>query len=478
MAGVPITLSSATGDLNGANGAARVSLYDASGNPMFFTDASAFSATTTSGIVSMGLDHDTLRPIQVSRDGRTEIPSRRHLLLEMVEGATLNTQRWTSTTATMTITQAVTTGILFNASAITTINTGAMLTSRVQHLYATMGPMHFRARLRSTAVANQEWFAGLSFQGTLSSTAVVDQGAFWKFGTDGTIKPALWYAAAEVSLGTDVAASIASANYYDYHVHLDEDRAVFQVFRTDTGALVSKQTLRLPSTQPRLFGATHVYTLIRLRNSGSAPASAGQLFVTQVETAQLELNHIVTLNQALSETGYTTSYSPTAYTQLAQFANSAVPASATLSNTAAGYTTLGGIYQFANLAGANTDYCLFGFTVPAPYRLKVRSIHIAMWNTGAANAATPATMCMWGLGLNGASANLSTGGHIRRTLGQTTIPISAAIGASANDIDVAFAEPLVSEPGTNFAIILRVVAGAATASQVIQGCVDVRGVFE
>ena len=133
-------------------------------------------------------------------------------MLDLVEGATLNTQRWTSTTATMTITQAATTGILFNASAITTINTGAMLTSRVQHPYVTMGPMHFRARLRSTAVANQEWFAGLSFQGTLSSTAVVDQGAFWKFGTDGTIKPALWYAAAEVSLGTDVAASIASAS--------------------------------------------------------------------------------------------------------------------------------------------------------------------------------------------------------------------------------------------------------------------------
>ena len=101
-----------------------------------------------------------------------------------------------------------------------------------------------------------------------------------------------------------------------------------------------------------------------------------------------------------------------------------------------------------------------------------------MWNTGAANAATPATMCFWGLGLNGASANLSTGGHIRRTIGQTTIPINAAIGANANDIDVSYAEPLVCEPGTNFAIILRVVTGAATASQVIAGCVDVRGVFE
>ena len=56
--------------------------------------------------------------------------------------------------------------------------------------------------------------------------------------------------------------------------------------------------------------------------------------------------------------------------------------------------------------------------------------------------------------------------------------VNAAIGANANDIDVSYAEPLVCEPGTNFAIILRVVTGAATALQVIAGCVDVRGVFE
>lgn len=48
----------------------------------------------------------------------------------------------------------------------------------------------------------------------------------------------------------------------------------------------------------------------------------------------------------------------------ANYANTAAPASATLSNTAAGYTTLGGQFQFAAVAG-ETDYALFAFLVPA-----------------------------------------------------------------------------------------------------------------
>ncbi len=105
-----------------------------------------------------------------------------------------------------------------NASAITTINTGVALSSRWQHARLTAGPLHFRSRIRSTAVANQDGMAGLFFQATLSGTAAVtatDSGFYWKWGTDGTIKP---FNGAEVTLGTDVAASLNSANYYDFHV--------------------------------------------------------------------------------------------------------------------------------------------------------------------------------------------------------------------------------------------------------------------
>lgn len=474
-----ITGGAASSEVQVANGAARALLYDAAGNAIVYADTE--TPATPRGLLAMGLDHDQVRPIAVSRDGRLETPNRRIVFIDDVEGATLNTQKWTSTATTMTASQSATNGILLNASAITTINTGIALSSRFQIPRVVTAPVHWRARLRSTMVANQEGMAGLFFQATLSGVATMtgaDSGFFWKWGTDATIKPAYVFNGVEVSLGTDVAGSLNSANYYDYHVIFDSDRAIYQVFNSATGALVSKQTIKLAATAQRALAVTHFYVYLRVRNAGSAPASAGQMFINECEVAQLELNDCPFVDNRLAETGFTTSYSPTAYTQLAQFANSAAPASATLSNTAAGYTTLGGLWQFANLAGAATDYCLFGFAVPAPYRLKIKGVHIAAWNTGAANAATPATTMVWGFGLNGASANLATGAHIRRTIGQTTIPISAAIGANANDIDVTYSEPLICEPGTTLAIILRVVAGAATASQIIQGCVDVRGVFE
>jgi len=469
--------SSNSPNLMGDNGAARVQLFDANGNALYYTDAAA--PTTPKGLLVFGQDHDVVRPIEVSRSGRLEPPNRRVLFADEIEGTTLNTQKWTSTATTMTSSQNGTTGILLNASAITTINTGIALSSRFLIPRLTVAPLQWRGRVRSTLVANQEGIAGLFWQATLSATNVVqsaDSGAYFKWSTDGTLKPAFNCNGTE-TLGTGI--SLTNTNYYDLHVVLDDDRAIFQVFDSATGLVISKQTLKLPLTAPRVLTATHLYSFLRVRNSGSAPASAGQMFINEVEVCQLELNDAMQADQRLAEQGLTTSYSPTAFTQLAQFANSAAPASATLSNTAASYTTLGGLWQFVALAGAVTDYCLFGFTIPTPYRLKIKGIRIDAWNTGAANAATPATTMLWGLGLNGASANLSTGGHIRRALGACSIPISAAIGAACqNPIYEQFIEPLICEPGTVLAIILRVLAGAATASQIIQGSVDLLGVFE
>lgn len=453
--------------------AARVSLYDAAGNPLITADNGAAGVY---GIPVGGFGHDAFRVFDVDKLGRQEIPFRRLLFNEQCEGATLNGQRWTTTATTQTATQSAA-GIVLNASAITTTATGVLLTSRLQFPRFPMGGLGTRIRARSTLVANQSAEMGFGHSGTLSGiTAQVENGAHWRINTDGTIVPVLIYNSTEV-VGSNIGSSINSANYYDWFVFLEDDRATFVCTRSDTGAEISRQVLRIGIAGPKMWNVTHIYQWLRCRNN-TAPVSAGQLIVGEVETDQLDQASNEPYGSQLAGNNQSTSISPTAFTQAAQFANSAAPTSATLSNTAAGYTTLGGVYQFANVAGAATDYNLFGFTVPAPYRLKITGLRIGMWNTGAANAATPATTAMWGLGLNGASANLSTGGHIRRALGSTSIPINAAIGHASPDIDMKFPEPLIAEPGTSLAIIMRLVAGAATASQVIQGCVDVRGYFE
>lgn len=453
--------------------AARTIAYDPAGNPLAIADN---GVSTGYGMPVGGFGHDSFRVLEVDRSGRQESPQRRLVLWEQCEGATLNGQRWTTTATTMTVTQAAT-GITLNASAITTTTTGVLLTSRSQFLRMPTAALATRIRARSTLVANQVAELGFGSSATLSATtAQVDNGAHWRINADGTIVPVLIYNSTEIT-GTNIASSISSSNYYDWFVFVEDDRAIFVVTRVDTGVELSRQVLRLGIASPKLWTSTHIYSWLRVRNN-SAPASAGQLIVGEVETWQLDTMHNEDWSSQLAANTLSTSISPTAFTQAAQFANSAAPASATLSNTAAGYTTLGGLYQFAATASAATDYCLFGFAVPAPYTLKITGVHLSMYNTGAANAATPATTCLWGLGLNGASANLATGGHIRRVVGATTIAASAAIGAASPDVDVSFQEPLLCYGGTTLAIILRIVGGAATASQIIAGAVDVRGYFE
>lgn len=93
--------------------------------------------------------------------------------------------------------------------------------------------------------------------------------------------------------------------------------------------------------------------------------------------------------------------------------NSTVPATATLSNTAAGYTTLGGQFVFAAVAGAETDYALFAFlnTVPTTgitgRNLTIRGIWIDTWNQVVAVATTP-TVFQWYAAVGSTAVSLAT----------------------------------------------------------------------
>lgn len=82
--------------------------------------------------------------------------------------------------------------------------------------------------------------------------------------------------------------------------------------------------------------------------------------------------------------------------QLENHVNSTAPTSATLSNTAAGYATLGGRFQFAAVAGAATDYALFAIAVPTGSKFLCEGIHIELYNTVVAVATTP-TIFEWSM---------------------------------------------------------------------------------
>jgi hypothetical protein len=169
---------------------------------------------------------------------------------------------------------------------------------------------------------------------------------------------------------------------------------------------------------------------------------------------------------------------PVTSAQLSQYANSVEPGNAVLGNSAASYNTLGGKFQFAAVAGAVTDYALFGFQVPTGYTLNVKGITIDVWNTGAAGATTP-TLLTWSTFANASGASLAAGlpGN-RQHLGSQSLPVGIAVGANVNTISKTYAVPLVTEGGYYFIIALRIPVGTATASQVIAGAIQVDGYFE
>ena len=112
---------------------------------------------------------------------------------------------------------------------------------------------------------------------------------------------------------------------------------------------------------------------------------------------------------------------PVTQVQAANWANSAAPATGAPTNTAAGYTTLGGLWQLAAVAGAATDLILFGFQTPSPYSFILDGIDIETWNTGAATATTP-TLLVWGLGVDQGAVSLATAGIARVGLGASRSP--------------------------------------------------------
>jgi hypothetical protein len=281
-----------------------------------------------------------------------------------------------------------------------------------------------------------------------------------------------------VAQGPDLVGLIQTNTYYISDIILDDDNAKFVVQDATTGQVIYEQELVIQIGDARIGQITHWYPLSRVYVGASAGTGAAtQLYVSDEHNSILDTDagrnwdhyQAANLNHAL--------LSPVAnLTQLPNYANSAAPVSATLSNTAAGYTTLGGQFQFAAVAGAETDYALFGYQVPAPYSLVVKGISIDTMNTGAAVATTESWL-QWGFSANAPAVTLASG-TLRGTLGNQVFPIGAAIGAQATPLLRTFNVPVVVLPGRFLHIIVKMPRGTATASQIIRGSVLVDGHFE
>ena len=441
-------------------------------------------------IIPVGESHDGVsgyatavrRPLRVSTDGRLRAGIDTVQWLDTFNHAIQDTSAYQHVTATATL--SLTGGYLvFNAgNSVASAAVSRVQTYRTfQLLGSSAMEVGFRVRFAINAQTNNVAELGLGFAAT---TVTPTDGAYFKMTTAGGIVGVMNRSGTETTTST-LFTPVANEVYY-LRMIVDQDRLEFYV-DAELQAVITT-----PTTDPAITFSRSMPLLMRLYNS-SATSSAQRMEVSDVivVTRDLSTNRLWPTSQAGQLLHSISAPRGTTAGQTANFTNSTAPTSATLSNTAAGYTTLGGKFQFAAVAGAVTDYALFAYQVPAASvvggnkNLVIRGIRIDTYNTGAA-VATTGTVLEWGVGVGATAVSLATADSAtagtratrRIPLGVQSFAVGAAIGAVANVIDVNLDAPLYVEAGTFVHIILQMPIATATASQIIRGTVFINGYFE
>lgn len=459
--------------------------------PGNIADVNASGALKVAGEAFLHDSYDN--EIQATENGTLKTSIDSLLFFEQTDGANVNTNLWNQSTLTQTIAQA--SGfVTLNSGSSVAVNTYSILSSiKAMPIYGQM-PLYvaINAKTANLPLTNATCELGL---GTAATNAAPTDGAFFRWKPDGT------FAAVINNNGTETTSANLTGSFssftgdetvvlpptagttYLYEIVLVEDVVQFVV----NDVLVAE--VAVPTTQNFPVNAGRQTVMARVYNGAVSPASAPQLSIGQVVVNQQALNQNKLWKESLTSLGRGAYQSPvTAFGQTANHTNSTSPTSATLSNTAAGYTTLGGRFQFAAVAGAATDFALFAFQVPVGYQLYITGLRMDTVVTGAA-IATTATVLDWSVAVNSSAVSLATADGAG-TWAPRRIPIGIQgfslvaptgpkqIGDSAEAITFAFDPPLVVDSQRFFHIILQVPVGTATASQVFRGVAGVTGYFE
>lgn len=228
------------------------------------------------------------------------------------------------------------------------------------------------------------------------------------------------------------------------------------------------------------FTGVYATLVTKITTVESGVDSSGAEHALLVDSAGRPISVSASVSQAAD--GLSLIVDPSTGNQSANYTNNTAPTNATLSNTAAGYTTLGGLFQFAAPSSAETDYALFAYQVPVGYNLYVDSVTVVAFISGV-KSSTVATVLQWALASNSSAVSLATGPPhppIRFPLGIQSAPKSAIVGDTFTPGTLTYVPdtPIVVSPTRYFHVILRVPIGNATPGQVVRGSVMVEGYFQ
>ena len=461
--------------------AARTSIYDITGNRISKKHMEAVPVTQEA-LLMAGKNDDIATFIRTDRRGNIITGNYIPELLENFEGATVNVQKWTQTTTTFVPGQTTAGGYVGNTSSLVTANAVHILQSqRLFYKYPRV-PLQFKTRIRANIFPNS--VADLGFGVPTSTTLATPNGVSVRI-VGGLWTIALTYNNVELIAAnindfdtglTQLSTANTNAEFYVVDLLVDDDNAVVTVQNTQTGELVGYADIAVPFSALKMFGATALPVYHRVYNTATPPSTAPNLTITEMQVMSSDWFMNPDAGQMAGNLGLSSGRNPFTGAQLENHTNSSAPSSASLSNTAAGYTTLGGRFQFAAVAGAVTDYALFGFTVPAGSKFLCEGIHIELYNTVVAVATTP-TIFEWSMGFNSSAVSLATANIIRRQVGCQNFQVGAGVGACATPIDCNFITPEVVESGRFLHVILNMPVGTATATEIFRGTIMIKGRF-
>jgi len=424
----------------------------------------------------------TIRPMDVSQDYRLRTGIDKILWQDTFNHAILNTSKYQGVTSVSTITLA--NGFLnLNAgNAVAATNVARVQTYKTFSIFNTY-PLYvdFKAKFSTFLQANNVIEFGLGYATT---TTTPTDGVFFR-AVGGQLNAVLNNNGAETSVANIFTPSPNVV--YHFAITIGQDRCTFWVNDTIIASINTPSGLGSPCQSNALP------LLLRNYNSG-AVSTAIQLNIAQLGITLGDMDSGKDWATSMITNGQSSISAPdgatAAYT--ANIVNSAAPVSASLSNTTAGYATLGGQFQWAAAAGSETDIALFAYLNPAgtaaiPGKtLIITGVKIDTFNTGVAVAST-ATVLQWSIGVGGTAVSLATTDSAtagtratrRLGLGVQNLPVGSAIGSVASpNIDIKFAAPLMVEPGSYCHIIVKLPVATATASLIIRGIVSINGYWE
>jgi len=447
------------------------------------------TATTQTGysIVTMEADDGsitgtkTIRALNISEDYRSKINLEMPLWNDSFGYSIFNNYKYRGSAVTQTT--VLSGGFLtLNANNTTTSGTSSIVQTFKTFTLTDEGPLYvnIKAKFSTTLQNNSVTEFGL---GLITSTSGTPTDGIFFRATGGTLTAVVNKGGYE-TVATNVQVPL-SGIVYDYLLAINEDNVEFWI----NDVIVTKVTPVSTTGSTSLSNALPL--LLRNYNTGTI-SSAINFNIAQVDVLYGDLSSDKNYGLSKILMGQSSINAPDGTASTANIINSLNPSVTDLANTTAGYTTLGGDFQFTATTSAETDYILFAYlnpvatsTVPGK-TLVINNAYINTYMTGATITGTP-TLFQWSMAVGGTAISLTEQDSVtagtraprRFGLGIQSFALSATTGSAADRTIIYEAPvPIMIEAGSYCHIILKAPISTVAPSLVYRGVVVLNGYFE